>query len=783
MTAAPPGGPADGAQPIDLRLAGGAAAVWLTTLSLLGQQPVAGYLTGLLGLAGAGVGLYRRGRWLPGAALVFGCVAAAGVATGVRDTAAQASPLTALARARASAVVDLVVRDDPHPLAARSSGPEQVLVRGRADRVQTTARVWRLSAPVVVLAPAAGWRELLPSQHLRLTARVVPPLPRDFTVAVLLARGPPSDVGPPSALQRSAAALRAGLRRSAAGLPSGARGLLPGLVVGDVSGLDPMLAADFRTAGLTHLVAVSGANLQIAAGTVLFVLRRATAGPRTSAVVAGVALIGFVVLARPSPSVLRAAVMGGIGLLALASGRQRDAVPALAAAVLVLVLAVPSLAADAGFTLSVLATAGLVLLAPRWAVALRRWLPPGLAEAVAVPAAAAAVTAPVIVAISGQLSLVTVPANMLAAPAVAPATVLGLLTALVAPVWPAGAAALARLAGLPASWLVLVAEHAATVPFAVVGWPAGRRGAAALTVVLLLAAALLRRPRVRRAAVGGLVGVVLAATVLRVAAPGWPPPGWLLVACDVGQGDALVIRTGPGAGIVVDAGPDPIAVDRCLRGLGITRIPLLVLTHFHLDHVGGVDGVARRRPVGMIEISPLREPADGWRLVRQLAAERHLPLVTPTVGRRQVVAGVSIEVLGPAAAFHGTRSDPNNSSLVLRVRTARHTLLLAGDAEVAAQEAMLRAGTDVRAEVLKVPHHGSSWQDAAFLAAVHASVGVVSVGAGNDYGHPAPQVMSALARLGTTPVRTDRSGAIAVCDRGGQLRVVTRRPTPAAAVP
>ena len=164
-----------------------------------------------------------------------------------------------------------------------------------------------------------------------------------------------------------------GLRDAAVrALPPAPAGLLPGLAVGDTRNQLPEVEEDFRTAGLTHLTAVSGANLTLVAGTVLLLLRLARADPRLAAALAAVALVGFVVLARPSPSVLRAAVMGGVVLLALALGRARSAVPALAAAVLVLLLVDPALAVDAGFALSVLATGALVLLGPPWAAALRR---------------------------------------------------------------------------------------------------------------------------------------------------------------------------------------------------------------------------------------------------------------------------------------------------------------------------------------------------------------------------------------------------------------------------
>ena len=288
---------------------------------------------------------------------------------------------------------------------------------------------------------------MLPGQAVRLRATVRPAEPGDDVLAVLSARSPPVLVAGPGAVQSAAGRLRTGLADSAARtLPHRPAGLLPGLVVGDVSAMDPQLVTDFRRAGLSHLTAVSGANVAIVVALVLWPLRARGADRRVQAVVAGLAIIGFVVLARPGASVLRAAVMGGVAVLALASGRSRAAVPALSAAVVVLLLAEPALARDAGFALSVAATAAIVLLAPGWSRALRgRRVPGPLADALAVSAAAGLVTAPLVAALSGVVSTVSLPANLLAAPAVAPATVLGLAAALLSPVAP-GAPPTSRLA-------------------------------------------------------------------------------------------------------------------------------------------------------------------------------------------------------------------------------------------------------------------------------------------------------------------------------------------------
>jgi competence protein ComEC len=769
---------AAGDVPADGRLAAGALAAWLSVLATLMLPVAAGVISGAGALLLAVLSLSRRARWSAATALLLGCAGAAALATAARVADVHRSPLTRLAEQRASVTVEVVLGEDPRPL-ARGAGPPSVVVAARARQVTTEGRTWSLSDRLLVLAPAEGWSGLLPSQRVRVDGRLMPATRRDLTVAVLSVRSAPARVGAPSGLQVAAGRIRAGLRDAAAVLPDRARGLLPGLVDGDVSGLDPTLADDFKTAGLSHLTAVSGTNVAIVTGAVLLLLRGLTVGPRMSAAGAGLALAGFVVLARPSPSVLRAAVMGAISLLALASGRPRSALPALGAAVLVLVFVSPPLARDPGFALSVLASAGLILLAPGWAAWLRsRRVPAGMSEALAVPAAATVATAPVIAAISGSVSLVSIPANLLAEPAVAPATVLGVLAAIVSPLSGGAARWLAWLAGVPVGWLVEVGTRAAHVPLAAVSWPGGITGATVLVLGLALAVPVLRWRPGRRIALAATAGAAVGLVPVRAVSPGWPPAGWLFVACSVGQGDALVVAAGAGTAMVVDAGPEPTAVDRCLRRLGVRSVPLLVLTHMHADHVDGLDGVLSGRSVAELDVGPAREPVAGWRGVHDSAGRYGVPVRTVSVGERREFDGLTVDVLAPYRPFRGTRSDPNNSSVVLRVAVDGRTLLLTGDVEVEAQEALLRTGVDLRADVLKVPHHGSAYQSPAFLRAVHASVGVISVGLDNDYGHPSPALLHELDRLGILTKRTDLDGDVAVTLRDGGLSVVTRSRAP-----
>ncbi|GAA4739683.1 ComEC/Rec2 family competence protein [Actinomycetospora chibensis] len=762
--------------PPDLRLVPAALASWGVAIAAL----TAGWgAAALLVLAGATAsviaarrpaGTGSRSGVRAVAIATGGCAAAVGLVAGLGAFAVASHPLRPATGNGVSARLDVVVTADPRPVRSTVPGPGRVVVRGELLGGQVGAGVpWRAGGGVVLLAPAEDWAGLLPGQVVAARGRLGPPDRADLTVAVLQVRGPPGEVGPVPLVQRVAGDLRGGLRDAArAVLAEDPAGLLPGLVVGDTSGVSPGLADDFRTAGLTHLTAVSGTNVAIICGAVLLLARLARAGPRTVAVLAALALAGFVVLARPSPSVLRAAVMGGVTVLALAVGRRRSVVPALCAAVIVLLLVDPGLATDPGFALSVLATGALVLLAPgmvaRWRA---RGVPPGIAEALAVPVAAHVVTAPVIAGLSCEVSLVAVVANLLAAPVIAPVTVLGVLAAAVAPWWAGGAEALVWLAGPGVSWLVWVARRCAAVQGATVTWPGGVPGALALAGVVVLVGAALRWRRLRVVVAAVLVGALLVLVPTRVVPPGWPPARWSLVACDVGQGDALVLATGePGRAVLVDVGPDAGAIDGCLARLGVRSLALVVLTHLHADHVGGLAGALAGRAVGGVALGPAREPADTLAQVVRRTATARAPLVG--LGRGTVLRwpGLVLEVLGPVRTVaHVDGEDGsavNDTSVVLRAHTPVGRVLLPGDAERSAQSSLLGTAGDLHAEILKVPHHGSRSSLPTFLTAARASLALVSVGRGNTYGHPNPGVMGLLAGSGALVRRTDESGDLAV---------------------
>jgi len=799
----PPGGSEEPAEdeepaaPVDARLVPAALAAWAVAIAAL----VLGWGVGavlttmaVLTAAGAGPCLARRAHRcergptvLAGVLAAGACAAAVGVGATAQAHSVTVHPLHVAAASGAAASVEMVVGDDPRPLPGGIAGAApRVLVSGDVLSSTVAGRRWVGAGRLTVIAPARGWGALLPGQQVTAHGTLASALRPDLTVALLRTRGPPSAVSPVPGGQALAGELRRGLRdASRAVLAEEPAALLPGLVVGDTTALDPGLQEDFRTAGLTHLTAVSGTNVAIVVGAILLLARLARCGPRTAAVLAVLALVGFVVLARPSPSVLRAAVMGGVAVLALALGRRRSVLPALAASVIVVLLADPALAVDAGFALSVLATGALVLLAPPAAQRLRaRGVPPGVAEALAVPVAAHVVTAPVIAGLSGQVSVVAVVANLLAAPAVAPATVLGVAAALLAPWWPGAAQAAVWLAGPEVSWLVAVARRCAAVPDATVAWPAGVGGALALAVLVVVALVVLRRRRIRLVALAVAVGVGIVLVPTRVAPVGWPPSGWAMVACDVGQGDALVLATGePGRAVLVDAGPDAGVIDACLSRLGVRALALVVVSHLHADHVGGLAGALRGRGVGGVALGPVREPDPVFAQVRTRAALANVPVLAVDRGVTLRWPALVLEVLGPVRASpHVDERDGtavNNTSVVLRAHTPAGRILLPGDAELAAQGTLMTSGADLHAEVLKVPHHGSRSSAPVFLTAPGARLAVISVGRGNTYGHPNPGVVALLARSGALVRRTDESGDVAVLAApSGPVVVVRGDPRP-----
>ncbi|MGP6178006.1 ComEC/Rec2 family competence protein [Microbacterium sp. A196] len=578
-----------------------------------------------------------------------------------------------------------------------------------------------------------------------------------------------------------AAQVREDFVERATKLPEPGAGLLPGLAVGDTRAVTEELNAAMLTSGLSHLTAVSGANCAIVVGAVFWLVGLCGGGRALRVVLALAALAAFVVLVTPEPSVIRASVMAALAMLTLLCGRPGAGVGVLCLAAAGILISDPWLAATPGFALSAAATAALIVLAPPLARGMSRWMPQPLALAIGIPVAAQLACGPIIALFAEQQSIIGIPANMLADPVAPIATVVGLLACLAAPIPPL-ADLLAASAWLPAAWISATATVSAAVPGGTVLVLPGI--GAALVVAMLsvaigfllagttpFAGALARWARIASVGVvvvaSGLLGarVLLTGPLVGVTVP----QSWSISACDVGQGDALVLRSEERIALI-DTGMEPEPLLTCLSALGVDRIDLLVLTHFDADHVGAAGSVVGRAD------TVLHGPTAS-------SDERHLledfesagaRVVSASAGMQGSLGGAQWRVLWPrpnSAAFPAG----NDASVVLEFDGGGvPRSLFLGDLSAVPQR-MLTASLHGNYTVVKVAHHGSADQDPGLYAAAHPRVAIFSAGADNDYGHPRTETIDITASLGALTLRTDQQGRILIGLDGEALTVWTER--------
>ncbi|MEA2135364.1 MAG: competence protein ComEC [Solirubrobacteraceae bacterium] len=578
----------------------------------------------------------------------------------------------------------------------------------------------------------------------------------------------------PGALDSVRRRAEAGLGR---GLAAPEAALLSGMVLGEDERLSDEVRTDFKRSGLAHLLAVSGQNVVLLA---LLVLGAGMAlglplRMRLGAALVLVAL--YVPLAGGGPSIQRAGVMGAAGLVAALAGRPASRWYALGLAAVVTLAVNPRASGEPGWQLSFAAVAGLLALVPRWRQSLRRARVPGpLADAIAVTAAATLATAPLMALHFEQVSLASLPANLVAAPAVAPVMWLGMGSIALAQVAPALCAPLNVLNGSLLAYLEWIAHVAAQPPAAAlpvrIGGPAGLAATyVAGGAALAMAGRMWRRagPQRRRLAVPPAVGaVVLAALVLTLShhGPAPPRPGELVVSfLDIGQGDATLLQR-DGAALLVDTGPPSGPILQRLAEAGVERLDALVLTHAQADHEGMAPAVIRAfRPRLVLD------GGAGWPtpVQRGLAASR-VRMIAARAGQQLELGGIRLRLLWPPPPPPGWRpeGDPNDRAVVALASAGPFDLLLTADAE-----SDVTGPLDLPAvEALKVAHHGSDDPGLpALLERTHPDIAAIEVGRHNTYGHPAPSTLAALHTKVPQVVRTDRDGTVRLHVVGAAARV------------
>lgn len=508
---------------------------------------------------------------------------------------------------------------------------------------------------------------------------------------------------------------------------TGGRALLAGFLIGDTSDLSGAQEEAMRRAGLSHFVAVSGSNVALFVGLLVFLAGPLALGPKRRALVGLLGLPVYAAATRFEPSVMRASVMAGVALGGRLIGVVFEAWQLLSLAVILLVSVEPTLTLSAGFQLSVVATAG-VLVGARWPVNGGR-----VGRALAVTLGAQIAVAPLILFHFGSVPLLSPLVNLLAAPVVAASTLVGALGVI-------GPGVLLEIAAFLAEvvlWLAAGSEI----------WPQLSGGQFAILIACSMPA--VRWPRVRP-----LMAIAASAVlVFGLLGLGRGAPDASVVVLDVGQGDAILIHGGDDRYALVDGGPDELVLLDRLRAYGVDDLDLLVLTHVHADHASGLVGLAGRLHVDQAwaRTEPHETPAS-TALFEELRAH-NVTVDEPSPGDRFRLGALTLRVEGPLRRY----ASPNDQSIVLIVEGPVRDMLLTGDVEVVAQRELRH----LRADVLKVPHQGAATSDPEWLTSVGSEIAVISVGP-NQFGHPSDWVIDLLDESGAEVLRTDEVGDVVV---------------------
>ncbi|MEN9749577.1 MAG: hypothetical protein RL149_655, partial [Actinomycetota bacterium] len=569
--------------------------------------------------------------------------------------------------------------------------------------------------------------------------------------------------------------LRQAAEASLTGVNQDAAALVLGLGIGDSSLVSSDLSQAMKTVGLTHLVAVSGANCAIVVGAVYLLLRRLSI--RSRVFVSLLALLCYVLIVGGQPSVLRAAVMATAVLLAQLTGRKSSGFNLLALSVLILLIADPTLALSYSFALSVAATAGLLLLTPELARRLQPRFGRSISLVLAATIAAQIMCLPILLQLQAGLTTYSVFANLLAEPLVAPITVLS-ITAVIFSFIPWLASALFYLASLLAAVIIAVVFVFANLPMAITPWFDGLI-ATIMAIVFSLALIVLIKSKVRwkragAAAVAALSLLTSGSMVFNslVKSASWPQVDWQIASCDVGQGDATVIRSG-GKFALIDVGRIDPKIEACLSRLGVERIELLVLTHYDFDHVGSLTAAVHGREVGHCLLTPFKDdrPAASFTQtqVRNTGCQVHLA----ESGLNGKLGEVSWRVLTPSKSA-AEAEDSNDGSVTMLFRFEDFSLITLADLGEKGQMRIASDLTSWRDEwvsghdlIMKVSHHGSADQYHELLEYLHPSISLISVGRGNGYGHPTQQTLQTLLRIGSLICRTDLLGSVSISREKG----------------
>jgi len=545
--------------------------------------------------------------------------------------------------------------------------------------------------------------------------------------------------------------------------------LLPGLILGDTRNQTESLNQDMRNSGLTHLTAVSGGNIAILLLAIIWLCQKFNFDLKKQILIGLVSLVLFALLVRTEPSVVRASFMGAVALLGLFKGTRKHGLSALVITICLALLIDPNLSTSWGFSLSVFATAGLLLFTRPFADQISRVIPKipeALAVLIAVALSAQISTAGLIAGFSGQITLWSIPANMLVAPVIPFVTILGYLTLLFSNLFFPLGLLFGHLAAYFANWIGFVANQFASFDSSIIQVPKGLVGflVVSLTTGLIwLSLFLIVKFKLINLRILGFllcVGFIILFLLKNNYSKSWPMRDWQFVMCDVGQGDGLVLKDATGKVLVVDVGPNGKLMNDCLKSLDVKSIDALILTHFHADHVQGLEIVRNRHEIKKIYVTWVEDPIYEVKRVREILQE--FKTTHMKAGDSIDLGEMVIQCLWPTTNKIEIGSIPNNSSIVNLVTIKNASFLLTGDIEPPAQEAIRKLWKIPQVDVVKIPHHGSRFQDSKFAQWTKARLALISVGEENNYGHPANSAIDLYRDSGMQVLSTDEVGSIAI---------------------
>lgn len=671
-------------------------------------------------------------------------------------------------------LAEFQLRTEPKRYLARfASDQEQIQYSFsvKLTKIKIQDRWQKLSAPATAVIETEEL-SFYRGQKLRAEIRFIDSVSESRSCCLLSIQSPPELMAPANKAFEFAHKFRRSLQAAMPDQFLNGSALVPGLVLGDTSKQSLALESAMRGSGLAHLTAVSGGNVSIVLGFVLAIFIGLGATNRILILIAAITLAGYVLAVGFDASVLRAATMGSITLLAVLTSSAITTGWILLGAVYLLTAFNPWLWQSWGFLLSTAATAGLIWLAPKFLTSLSLRPPVNvIAALVAATVAATWVTAPLLAVMTQEIPVVSVLANLVAAPLVAITTILGLIAAIVAFINPQLAMPLCFLVSMPAELIGKIALTAAAMPGAQLQLDNRSELVAFLLLVPVLVLVVLISKR-RKVIFPGLVLLLICYPFLLSATryfDGWPPVGTFLIACDVGQGTAILLPVQNRSAVLIDTGPDPQLINRCLASAQISSLPLILISHFHADHAAGLAGAIRNREVGQILVSPNLNPSHQFAQVADLANKNQIELKVVSAGTKFKVKPYSVEVLWPK--LDSIPINENDSSLILLIKDQTHSFLFTGDLEPAGQAALMRTN-QVLVSAALVPHHGSKYQDPNFPSWTKAELALISVGE-NSFGHPADQTLASWQQQAAV-VSTAELGDIALVSKNGDLTVVTR---------